>query len=333
MSDLFLDNIASDLGIKRFENYLNPTMYTCYSIYSAAILWIKTATQDSIPGKTIGSKDHIVKVCGDFLSRVLEDKSDEIKKYFIPKRNNNTAATGLINAMLRIGELIETLEPGTNKPRISLPIANRLKLTDSYSIFTGTLDCDRICKYVSGPSFIIESDNGEDIALIDNKTWVEDRLKQFEQIEPDLTILNKNHKFYTPFEKGSKEFQKDRPTGIGPFEIMRDETDYRKNWYIGIRKGYYKIIEDSSDLKTKARNYRRFIAYLDHISNVNSYKIKDNGNTFTLCLKNQLPLYEDALVRRVTWPVRSFEDTSRFVGPIELKPFILKILNSLGMVA
>lgn len=139
VSDELIKQIATDLNINRLEQSLTATEYTCSVIYSAAALWAKVATQDNLSELSMGSKEHVLKVCKEFIDRILENKSEEVKNYFEPKKSNTTAQLSIISQLVQSGELVELIDMPEDKTKLALPEPKLFKIDNQYSLCAGSI--------------------------------------------------------------------------------------------------------------------------------------------------------------------------------------------------
>ena len=109
MNDDIITLISKDLKLDVLKNDLSIDEYRIAVIYSAAALWVKIATQDNNNHSEVGSRRHVLKVCGNFLDSVLKKESDSVKNYFYGDTvsNGKSPSTILIDSLIRSGELSE----------------------------------------------------------------------------------------------------------------------------------------------------------------------------------------------------------------------------------
>jgi len=327
MNDDLLHAITKDLKINQYEEYLSKSEYRCAAIYSAAALWAKVSTQDVLEHSDIGSRRHVLSVCSNFLDNALDGETSEVKQYFDTEKQNTTPSIEIIDALIRTRELSEC---GTNADKLilSLPNDKTYQIESGIQRSLGAIGLGDDFLMMSGLSIIYEEDGGEEIEFIDNKKWVEDYLKSLSNQTPTRTKHSDHDHYFDIYEYGSRRFSRAEPHTDYPFEIVMNDTVGGEQYYLKTEKGYYQF----SDLSSELREPYRFMIYLNNNKKNRTYRIEDKGSIFFIKGFHALPLYEDNLIRSVLWPARSVNDMACFFGPMNLKQYVLRILNSLNMV-
>ena len=334
-----LDSITSDLSLEKLRQSSETDDYTCYCLYSAASMWAKASTQDSLENLPMGSRSHVVRVCNSFINRVVENESVKLTNYFrnsyVGNKEINPGKT-IVNSLVQARELIQTVDHDSGKSIVSLPLDNtELCLSSGVSILPGITGADREYDYVSALSFIGSHESTQKIKYINNKKWVEDRIKTI-KAKPIKIEENDTIRYYDPNSRFKGGFSSDKPLHIAPFDVAICQLDeFGYHFYLKMDNYFYEIIEDSPlinrDSSTpKPRLYRRFTSYLDQITGNNKYRMKMNGDTILIDLKRPLPQHEDSLIRRVMWPRNNMDHQTKFVGFSSMEYFFIEMMKNMG---
>ena len=328
MNDKLLDRIAKDLKIFRFRNSLTVKEYRCAVIYSATALWAKIATQDQLVTVDQGSRRHVLKVCSKFLNNALEDESTEIKSYFYTDSYNTDIPPQIkiVDSLIRVREINEIgLNP--NKLILSLTDDDVRQITDDLQIVLGSIGSSQEYEFISGLSFIYRDKDGVAPAFRNNTKFVEEYLKQVSKKKPTRSKNLENDYYFDIHDWGDRKFSRRKGHDNYPFEIVMNQAVDGEIYYIKTEKGFYQF----SELETELREHYRFIIYLCRYFEKKTFNLIENDDVFYLKGFHALPLYEDCLIRSILWPMRDIDDVASFFGPIEIKDYILRIFDGMGL--
>ncbi len=321
-----VEAIAKDLKIDGMENSLTRKEYRSAVLYSAAAMWAKAATQDA--GDFVsGSRKHVLSVCNEFLSKVLEGESDEIKNYFYRNvEKKKTPGGSIVNALIRTRELFEV---GSDPDNLVLSPMDEhyIQVDDGIQAVQGYLGTEKDFITASGLSLICEENDEHPLKCIDNKLWVESELVRIHKSESTCVSPSSGDHYFDVEEYGNKLFTRELPHDDYPFEIVMNDTNYEKRYYLTIGGRRYAF----DNLSVKLKDHYRFMYYLMSLKGKKPYSLLTKGNVIHLRGKLALPIYEDSLIRAVMWPSRSVDDAAWFFGPDILLPFVTKVLHGLDV--
>ena len=339
LSKRLLDSITSDLRLDKLRHSCKPEDYQCYCLYSAASLWAKAASQDSLETLSMGDKGHVVRSCNLFINRVIEGEIgglvDYFRKGYAGDKDVNPGQE-IVKSLVQTHELIQTIDPDDGRTIVSLPLdTTELHLSDGVSIIPGIIGADREYDFVSALSFIGLCDASQELNFINNTKWVENRIKEIKSKPIELKEIDRI-RYYDPKNMSMGGFSSTKPLGIVPFEVASCQLDdYGYHFYLKIDNYFYEIVEDSPVINKesgtpKPKLYRRFTYYLDQVTENNNYLLKNVGDSLSVDLRRPLSQHEDSLIRRVMWPRNNINHQTKFIGFNCMESFIIELMENMG---